>query len=252
MNVLKYIPKIIRKNQNSTPIEIKVGVSNLLNRENWLLQKLLDIPKGWKILDAGAGELYYKKYCNHLNYISQDFGKYDGKGNKKGLQSESWDNSRLDIVSDIASIPSSDASFDAIMCIEVLEHLVNPVSALKEFARLLRRGGRLILTAPFCSLTHFAPYHFSTGFNCYFYEKHLPELEFKIIEIIPNGNYFEYLAQEIQRIPQIVEKYSSEKIAPGDPNTIFYMLNLLERLSSGDHGSSELLCYGYHVLAERI
>lgn len=71
-----------------------------------------------RILDAGAGELAYKHFCSHLHYVSQDFAQYDGKGNASGLQMGTWDQSNLDIISDITSIPEKDASFDAIMCIK--------------------------------------------------------------------------------------------------------------------------------------
>jgi 2-polyprenyl-3-methyl-5-hydroxy-6-metoxy-1,4-benzoquinol methylase len=46
------------------------------------------------------------------------------------------------------------------MCVEVFEHLPEPIKAVEEFARLFKPGGYLILTAPFCSLTHFAPLSF--------------------------------------------------------------------------------------------
>lgn len=36
------------------------------------------------------------------------------------------DYGQLDIISDIASIPREDESFDAEMCTEVFEHIVNP------------------------------------------------------------------------------------------------------------------------------
>ena len=91
------------------------------------------------------------------------------------LQTKTWDNSKLDIVSDIIQIPLPDNSVDAIMCTEVLEHLPNPILAIKEFSRLIKPAGYLILTAPFASLVHFAPYHFASGFSRYFYEKHLAE-----------------------------------------------------------------------------
>ncbi len=41
-----------------------------------------------------------------------------------------------------------DESFDTILSIEVIEHLENPRAVFREFHRLLRPGGRLILTTP--------------------------------------------------------------------------------------------------------
>ena len=107
------------------------------------------MPVGSRILDAGAGELQYKPFCAHLDYVSQDFAQYDGQGNSVGLQTGTWDQTQLDIVSDITAIPEPDGSFDAIMCVEVLEHVPAPVDALNEFGRLLRLDGILIVTAPF-------------------------------------------------------------------------------------------------------
>ena len=121
-------------------------------------------------------------------HVAQDFGRYNGKGDGKGLQAGHWNQEGLDIVADITSIPEPDGSFQAVMCVEVLEHIPEPIKALREFRRLLATGGYLIITAPFCSLTHFAPYHFYTGFNRYFYEKHLPEHGFEILELAPNDN----------------------------------------------------------------
>lgn len=158
----------------------KIGDDNESSRINWLENVLKGIPAGLKILDAGAGECQFKKFCGHLNYVSQDFAKYDGSGNKEGLQTNGWDNTKLDIVSDITNIPVGDSSFDVVMCTEVFEHLKNPILALKEFYRILKKGGTLIITAPFNSLTHFAPYHFYSGFNKYFYQENLAEQHFLI------------------------------------------------------------------------
>ena len=226
-----------------------VGTDNESNRTNWLERTLASLPAGARILDAGAGEQQYRRFCSHLDYVSQDFALYDGSGNRAGLQTGTWDQSSLDIVSDITAIPEPDASFDAIMCIEVFEHLPNPLTAIREFARLLKNGCQLIITAPFCSLTHFAPYHFASGFNSYFYEKHLPDAGFEITELTPNGNYFEYLAQEIRRLPWMAEHYCEYKKAVLDTLGSNLVLKTLERLSGRDKGSSELLCFGYHVVA---
>jgi len=146
------------------------GSNNKANREIWLEKTLGNIPRGEAILDAGAGETQYKRFCEHLVYTAQDFGEYNGDG-EEGLQKSQWDNSKLDIVSDITDIPVKDRSYDNIMCIEVFEHLPQPQLAIKEFARIIKPKGRLIITAPFCSLTHFAPYYFSSGYSKYFYER---------------------------------------------------------------------------------
>src|ERR1041385_5730478 len=137
-------------------------MTNEENRAAWIGKQLEKLPGNSRLLDAGAGEQQYKKFCKHLNYVSQDFAQYAPEKMEEGLQMEKWNYGRLDIVSDITAIPEPDKSFDAILCTEVFEHIPDPPAALKEFSRLLRKGGTLILTAPFTSLTHFAPYHYYT------------------------------------------------------------------------------------------
>ena len=229
----------------------KVGTTNEAVREAWLEKVLKGIPAGSRILDAGAGELKYRRFCSHLNYVSQDFAQYDGKGDAKALQMGSWDQTRLDIVSDITAIPEPDASFDAIMCIEVLEHLPNPLLALGEFSRLLRPGGYLILTAPFCSLTHFAPYHFYSGFSRYFHETHLPASGFEIVELQHNGNFFDFLAQEVHRIKFMADRYTGRKVGVLGKVLLQIFLLFLSGYSRKDCGSHEVLTFGSQVLARK-
>ena len=229
----------------------QIGTQNKAMRDAWLQQALGKLPHGSRILDVGAGELQYRSLCSHLNYVSQDFGRYEGQGNGRGLQKEKWNTSEIDIISDIVSIPEDDASFDAIMCIEVFEHVPEPAEAIKEFHRLLRPGGDLILTAPYCSLTHFAPYHFYSGYNRYFFEFHLERAGFEILETVPNGDYFAYMAQEIRRLSSVADRYSSDRPSKLERYAIRSILRMLQRFSVKDTGSDELLCFGYHVLAKR-
>jgi ubiquinone/menaquinone biosynthesis C-methylase UbiE len=226
-----------------------IGKNNDLAREKWLKEILKKVPKGSRLLDAGAGQKRYKKYCSHLQYVSQDFGKYDGTGNGVGLQTEVWDQNNLDIVSDIVHIPVTDNSFDAVMCVEVFEHLPNPIAALAEFSRIIKPGGHLILTAPFACGTHFAPYFFYTGFSKYFYDTHLSKNNFDILEIKANGNFFDYLAQELRRFPFMAKKYARTRF------TLFYKILIvpilfsLFLLSRKQNHSDDFMSFGYNVFS---
>jgi 2-polyprenyl-3-methyl-5-hydroxy-6-metoxy-1,4-benzoquinol methylase len=51
-------------------------------------------------------------------------------------------------VGSIQEIPASDASFDTVISCETIEHVVEPLKALREIHRVLRPGGRLLLTTP--------------------------------------------------------------------------------------------------------
>ena len=112
-----------------------VGTRNESNRDQWIIQALSKLPSGILLLDAGAGQQPYKKYCQHVQYVSQDFAQYNPEELKEGLQMKDWDYGKLDIVSDVTRIPRPDASFDAVLCTEVIEHIVNPLEAIKEFSR---------------------------------------------------------------------------------------------------------------------
>ena len=232
-------------------IKPDVGNSNKSHRVSWLQETLAAIPARARILDAGAGTQRYKKYCKHLDYVSQDFASYDGTGDGSGIQMGNFDYGELDIVSDISAIPEENCSFDAIMCIEVLEHLPDPLPAIREFSRLLKKDGVLLLSAPFCSLTHFAPYHFSSGFNRYWYNKHLPDNGFAIERMSTNGNYFEYLAQELNRLPTVSKKYANSSIGFVTRIALDVLLRSLKKNSRVDAGSSSLLCYGYEIIAHK-
>jgi len=220
------------------------------NRMAWLEVVIGALPKGGRLLDAGAGELRNKIFCQGLNYVSQDFCQYNGIGDGSGLHTGIWDTKRIDLVCDICNIPEQGCSFDAVVCTEVLEHVPDPLKALDEFARLIKPGGRLILTTPFISLVHFAPYHFSSGFSRYWYERHLADRGFNIVELSPNGDWFDFLRQELSRLPLMAKKYN-DRLWPlaylfSGIALIYFILRKKEVVAH------DVACLGWLCVAEKI
>jgi len=140
---------------------------NQVRRDRWIARQAAALPAGSRVIDIGAGSCPYRAHFAHCSYVC-----------------------------DAASVPAADGSFDAILCSEVLEHYPAPIDLLREFARLLAPGGKLILTAPLGSGIHQEPYHFYGGYTPYWYEKFLAAAGFSAPSIEANEGSLRTYAQE--------------------------------------------------------
>jgi SAM-dependent methyltransferase len=66
----------------------------------------------------------------------------------------------VDVVGDAHAMPFAGETFDLIVATEVLEHLHSPHKAIAEMHRVLKKGGRLLLTTRFIIPIHDAPNDF--------------------------------------------------------------------------------------------
>jgi SAM-dependent methyltransferase len=94
------------------------------------------LPPGARVLDAGAGECRQAEWFAHTRYVTMD----------RGVGDERWDYSRIQVLGDLRALPFRGDSFDAVVNIQVLEHLQEPAQGVREMSRVLKPGGQLILT----------------------------------------------------------------------------------------------------------
>ncbi|MDW8044791.1 MAG: class I SAM-dependent methyltransferase [Nitrososphaerota archaeon] len=104
------------------------------------IRSILPSINGALWLDLGCGKYFrYQKLISRpqREYVALDIVLPINAKNKNFVRG------------DAHNLPFRNDSFDCIFLIEVLEHLERPFEAIKEVGRVTKKGGTLILSAPF-------------------------------------------------------------------------------------------------------
>lgn len=141
-----------------------------------------------KFLDVGCGTQPYACYFNHLSeQHACDFDPQRGN---------------VDFACPADKIPVPDGTYDSILCTEVLEHTPDPLAVWREFHRILRPGGNVLLSTPMYWPSHEQPYDF-TRFPPHGLQYLAEKAGFTVNCLLPRGGVWAFLAQVVlHAIPQ--------------------------------------------------
>lgn len=137
-----------------------------------------------KLIDLGCGRKPYESLFSVREYIGVDIAQ---SGHDHRL-------SKIDVFYDGRKLPFPDETFDSLFCSEVLEHVFQPAETLDEIARVLKSGGKALITIPFSWNEHEVPYDYAryTSFGI----KHLLETHgFRVTEMKKTGSFAQVVLQ---------------------------------------------------------
>jgi ubiquinone/menaquinone biosynthesis C-methylase UbiE len=112
-------------------------------RERLLLELLLSAEPGREVLNAGAGQGSFSRLLEESGFdvVSTDVSPAACDVLSRRVRGRV-------VRADVTALPLAGESFDAVVLGEVIEHVADDVSALKEARRVLRPGGVAALSVP--------------------------------------------------------------------------------------------------------
>jgi ubiquinone/menaquinone biosynthesis C-methylase UbiE len=115
-----------------------------MNRVRHILTRI-DVLR-LKGVDAGCGEGHLTSYLNRHGAVANIIGL---DINFQHLVFARCHHPEISLVeADLGNLPFEDQMFDYAVCTEVLEHITDPVRAIVELRRVVRRRGHLVVSVP--------------------------------------------------------------------------------------------------------
>lgn len=124
-------------------------IFELARRKEKLQGALTSLPKGAPVLDAGCGSGEFSAFMVDLGF---SVSSIDISATAVEHASKRCPEATFKVASLDAELPFDDGTFAAVWCTEVIEHVFHVHGALAELNRVIRPGGRLVLTTPYHGL----------------------------------------------------------------------------------------------------
>ncbi len=190
-------------------------------------------------------EKYLKKELPKLEGDVLDIGsksrRYDWLLKNKPIAIDLVENKGKDIsFGDVNNLNFLDNSFNSVVCLEVFEYLTTPQKAIDEIYRVLKPGGKLVLSCPFMYKTHEDQMRYT---NTYWEKELLAKFSQK--EIKPIGNFYTIIL-DIIRGKIIKNKFKPIKYFLYLPYLFLVLFIPLSKLSK-----DEVYISGYFITAKK-
>jgi len=114
-------------------------------------------------------------------------------------------------------------SYDTVVCIQVLEHVFEPISMMQEMCRVLRPGGHLIMLLPQTATLHLAPHHYQ-NFTRFWIQEALRRNGMEQLELKPLGGAWSSIASRLLYLVLQSVRYGKMSTAECKRNPMFYIL----------------------------
>jgi SAM-dependent methyltransferase len=197
------------------------------------------LEPGSRVLDAGAGDAPYRELFEHCDYRTTDWAQ----SVHPGAQS-------ADVIAPLDALPIPDASFDAVLCTQVLEHVSDPETVLTELRRVLRPGGHLWMTVPLTWPLHEEPFDFFR-YTQYGLAALLDRSGFADIDVAPRNGYFATMAQ-LMRLAGVAVGWPDDHHIGTRARLFEDLARLADQLERFDHlDERRIFPLGYQVAARR-
>jgi len=130
----------------------RVSQTDLIQKVADSAMQLLALKSGDRVLELGCGNgTFLPRLATAVGSSGQVLGVDHSQEfielARRRVNSAGLDRVQLE-VADAYQLPFEDASFDAAHCERVLMHLADPTAALRELARVVRPGGRIVAAEP--------------------------------------------------------------------------------------------------------
>ncbi|MBV8252237.1 MAG: class I SAM-dependent methyltransferase [Chitinophaga sp.] len=124
-----------------------------------------------RLLDVGCGTKPYRQLFQVDEYIGLEIDTTYNREKKD-----------IDVFYDGTVFPFEDNTFDSLLCNQVLEHVFNPEEFLQQINRVLKPGGKGIITVPFAWDEHEQPYDYAR-YSSFGLKSLLEKSGFEVIEL---------------------------------------------------------------------